>query len=510
MTKESAFGGIAVLIITLAFQNCSKVDFQQGQPKELKFSESPPPLTDDEQFQENLTKVLSLGILTKNMACVMCHTRINGDVSGFGTLTFRSDSSGTIWGNVYAADQKLQHWDFNKLILDRSVRDDLSDPQLIADVLPELITSNLEEEDGQLIIIPGEEHNKFLNVEIKEGDLYTLTHPEPARRAIAEANLPMNPFKNRPIINESDFPEFQFETCKVANKDSKGGKIVTADGTVVVSPISSNAIFVNGKYLGHQVPANSQPDDFNDYDPSCPANKTLRVEGEVLIEGDLVLAGCITGQGSIYAKGNIYVPDDIKNVNSAFPYSLTAESSTRRTEAEARLGSDMISLAAEEFILLGALDLRVIAHVEEQDPIFRTNIESIKRIYSWLAPANAEDIYNKSFLKRPYFAIDKVSGTKSKGIVALAEANLYANKGIGITLIYSKGSNIVINGSVITPNLSLLSAGFNHKHFALDGSEMTVNPMNGVRFDQSQINQDFRLRYTKKGFECHRIRATGS
>lgn len=443
--------------------------------------------------------------MTKNMACVMCHTDVNGNISGFGTLTFRDDSSGNIWGNIYAVDQKLQYWiaSGGTHILNPNVHDTQSDPNLIAEVLPGLISSNLEQTPSGHKVRSGEQHNKFSSVLLFQGGgaLYTLTHHDETRRQKAEDNLVINPFLEQPIIDESDFPALDVEQCKLTAR----GSVTTSDGQILSSPINSNLILVNGKSYGSQVSGTVNDDQYNDFDPACPTDKTLTINGEVVISGDLILSGCIKGQGSIYASGNIYVPDDIKVVNSAFPYSLTVNDDLHKQEAKQRLDRDMISLGASEFIIIGAIRTEVIGHIE-QDPIFRNNVDSLKRVYSWVTSASGQANYEKAFLKRAYMAVDSAAGQKKRGIVARIDGNLYANKGVAITLTSSWGSNIVVNGSVITPNLSMLSTGFGHSHYNLADAAITTNPFNGADFNSSQLNQDYRLQYSNQGYECHRIR----
>lgn len=169
-----------------------------------------------------------------------------------------------------------------------------------------------------------------------------------------------------------------------------------------------------------------------------------------------------------------------------------------------RSRSDMLSLGAKEFFVIGNIDTRVLNHVE-QDPIFRNNNASLTRIYNLLAATNGASLYKQIFLKKPYVHLNSTTGSSSSGVVALVEANLYANNGIAITLVSENASNIVLNGSISKPNLSMLSTGFNHSFFDLNGAPITINPFNGLDFKKSQLNQDYRLKYTSLGYECHRI-----
>jgi hypothetical protein len=452
------------------------------------------PPTDPDQPNEAVAQALSLGTLTKNMACVMCHTHVTGDISGFGTMTFRDDSEGTILGNVFAADQKLQRWYAPNgfYVLDPSYIDTLSDPQLISSVLPELASSNVTNVNGTLKIIPGEVHNTFNLVTFKNGgDLYSMTSVDASKRTEAEKRLVRNPFTGRPVIHESDFPRLDLAQCLPVAK----GNITTADGQVLQSPWSGNLIVTNGQRIT-QVSATQL---HNQYDPSCPASKTLTITGEILVQGDLVISGCIKGQGSIYATGTIYVPDDLKTVQSAFPFPETVDEKILEADANAKAGHDIVALGAAKFIIIGDTRMEVLAH-EEQDPIYRNNQAAIESIYTWLTPgsvATNRSIYQHSFLKTAFYG-------GSPGAVSLVEANLYANLGVGATLTGAQNTNLVINGSVLTPNLSMLVTGFAHTHYDLSGNAISVNPFNGKSFDRSEINQDYRLKFTKLSYDCHR------
>lgn len=499
-----SFTTLSAFAVLFGFQNCSKVDFGV-KPNEA--SSNP-----NAAAQEAIKRVLSLGLMTQNMACVMCHTEVSGNISGFGTLTFRDDSEGYVAGNIYGADQKLQSWiqaTDGSWVLNSGIHDTSSDPNLIAQVLPELISQNLTGSPGNYSVRSGEQHNTFTKMTfIPGGDLYTMTSPIQAKRTIAQQNLVMNPFLGRPVIHESDFPSLDITHISTVAT----GTITLGNGQTLSSPINANLILVNGRSLGSSVPATTTANQYNTYDASCPASKTLTVSGEFVVKGDLILSGCIKGHGTIYATGNIYIPDDIKNPHSAFPYTRTINEQTHLSEALNRLDKDMISLGAGEFILLGALRTGVITH-EENGPVFRDNINSINRIYSWLSTSNAINIYNTSFLKQPYYRISSGDPTQIYGAISLVEANLYANKGIATTLTSAWASNIVFNGSIITPNLAMLSTGWGHSHYSADGSSLlTVNPFNGTAYTgsgasaPSQINQDFRLKYTELGYDSHRIR----
>ncbi|MEQ1877193.1 MAG: hypothetical protein ABL958_11135 [Bdellovibrionia bacterium] len=461
----------------------------QGGSQNCDFDYCPP--IDPDLPNEAVAQALSIGTLTKNMACVMCHTRVTGDVSGFGTMIFREDSSGSILGNIYAADQKLQRWHApgGTFVLDPSLIDTVSDPQLIASVLPELVSSNLT---AAMSVNPGEAHNVFSAITFEAGGgLYSMTSTDAAKRTEAEKHLVRNPFTGRPVIHESDFPRLDLAQClPVAN-----GKITTAAGQVLQSPWAGNLIVTNGEHVSQVNPAAL----YNQYDPTCPASKTLTISGEILIQGDLVISGCIKGQGSIYATGTIYVPDDLKTVRSAFPYPETVDQAVLEADANAKSGHDIVGLGAAKFIIIGATRMAVLAH-EEQDPIFRNNQAAIENIYTWLTPAGAAanlSLFERAFLKTAFYG-------GAPGPVSLVEANLYANLGVGATLTGAQNTNLVINGSVLTPNLSMLVTGFAHAHYNSNAQSISVNPFNGKSFDSSEINQDYRLKYTKLAYNCHR------
>src|SRR5256885_1571247 len=84
------------LLLLSSYQNCGgKVAFSTQDLSSA--SGGVDPVSGSHQVQQ----VLALGVLAKNMDCVMCHTSIRGDVSGFGTLSFRADSMGQFYGNIY-------------------------------------------------------------------------------------------------------------------------------------------------------------------------------------------------------------------------------------------------------------------------------------------------------------------------------------------------------------------------------------------------------------------------
>ncbi len=465
--------------------------------------------------QNTIKKTLSFGLLTRNMACVMCHTTVVGDVSGFGTMTFRSDSSGTIFGNIYAADQKLQHWivdaTTNKYILNQNIVDTVSDPLLIAEALPSLINFNLDRDSsGAYSVKKGERHNIMGNVKFQGGSLYSLTMNDPAKREIAKANIVKNPFIDESIIEDADFPKLNPSQCS----NQVSGYIQTSDGQKHFSPVNGNAVFMNGQRILN-VPINTPANAFNGYDVTCPTAKTLEVHGEVVINGDMILAGCVRGQGTIYVDGDLYLPDDIKVVNSAFPFVTGASEDILKMDIAAKSDRDMLSLGTTGFVMLGSFSNTVIMTHEEQDPIFRNNLAKIENVYTWLTPGTPQDgksVYERAFLKRSFWK-DSQGKLGGVGAIALVDANLYANMGIALSLVYrsdsNRRSNFVMNGSIATPNLQMLVPGVDTERLDQNGQKISVNPFNQKTFSTAGatfINQDFRLKYSKAGFECHRTR----
>ncbi len=423
----------------------------------------------------------------------MCHTRVHGDISGFGSMLFRADSEGTIIGNIYAPDIKLQQWINNggTHILDPSFRDDYTDPALVASVLPELISENLIGVAPNYSLRPGEKHNLFGPLSFEGGGgFYSMTSHEPEKRQIAENNITTNPVTGRPLLHESEFPFLDVQRCSTRAT----GKVTLGDGTVLNSPINTNTILVNGRHVTSASPTDSA-DSYNSYDVTCPASQTLTVQGEVVVNGDLVLAGCMKGQGTFYVSGNIYIPDDLKNVQSAFPFTETTDKNILKQEATERSQRDLISLATEKFIVIGAIRFEVISHEQQEGGVFRNNKSEIENVYNWLTQGSSSQnlsLYTNAFLKRKLFN----QTHRGTGAVSLVEANLFANKGIAASMTGIYNTNLVINGSLLTPNISMLVSGWSHN--------TGVNPFNSRPFANSEINQDFRLKYTTKGFECHR------
>lgn len=451
--------------------------------------------------------LMASGLLTKNSACVMCHTKVSGTVMGFGSMTFRDDSMGQILGNVYAADIKLQRWVYDTAYhLDSSFVDTDSDPSLIASALPELASSNVvADTSGHLHVRPGEKHNTFLNISfLGGGDFYSLTEKDPTKRAIASDHLLKDSFGVRPVIHESDFPKLNPLACIPTAQ----GTFRTADGSVIQSPVSGNLILANGKRVA-SVPLGSPPNSFNDYDPSCPASKTLTISGEVVVKGDVVISGCIKGQGTLYATGNIYIPDDVKLVNSPFPFAATADENILKPEALSKLGKDMFSLGSAQFIVIGPMNMTVLAN-GEQDPIFSDKQDVLTNVYKWLSTGTTgqnQALYESSFLKRAppgYFSNQGTNSGYGRGAVSLLQASLYANLGISAVLIKSQNTNLIIDGSVMTPNFVMLSTAFQYQHYDGGNNFVGVNPFNGQSFEFSQLNQDQRLKFTRNGYECLR------
>jgi hypothetical protein len=470
---------ILLLLSTLAFQNCSDVMFSQE------------PLT-----QQGLAfrEVLSRALVTTNTACVMCHTNIHGDVSGFGSMTFRNDSLGTITGNIYAADIKIQAfvYDGANVYLDPNYIDTHTNVSLLESVLPELAAENIvTNSSGQKVVRPGEKHNIFEAVSFAGGgNFYTLTENDANKRAVAEKRMILNPFTGRPIIHESDFPNLDAQLCA----DKAKGSITTGDGIVFKSPLAGHQIFVRGKNILTSALASQAR---NEYDVNCPPGETLTINGEVIIQGDLVISGCVQGHGTIYTNGNIYIPNDIKLKNSPFPFTRTTDETQLKGEAVVRAGADMLSFGSAGFVMIGSLKPEVFNHVE-QDPHFRNNSAIYSNILNWLGSgtreANAATYYN-ILLKKPFGL------STNAGSVALIEANIYSNMGVAATLTAANRSNIVINGSIATPHLSLLAAGY-----AAGEPANAVNPFNGIPFHTTELNQDFRLKYLTMGYECQRAR----
>lgn len=480
---------------------------------------NPTPSPTPSPTPDPVKRTLSLGIMTKNMACVMCHTRVTGDISGFGTMTFRNDSRGTIYGNIFAADQKLQHWtvEGGVYVLDRSVIDTVSNANLIASVLPDLIPSNLvvDSMTGEYRVRPGERHNTFsTDLKFIGGGLSTMTSNDPVKRKEAVDNIVFNPFTNKPVVGEADFPRLdtqKFGDCAHAATDY----IKTADGQIHRSPLLQNSIFVNGRRVT-SVSASAPAGAYNDYDPSCPAEKTIEISGEVVVQGDLVLAGCVRGRGTVYAMGSIYVPNDIKVTQSAFPFPVGVNPEAMKADVAAKAGKDMLSLGAEKFIVIGSFRNKAVITHEEQDPIFKNSWTIFSNLTNWLSNGTSDqnlDLYERSFLKKTFFGkLRKGDGSlldARPGSVALVEANLYANMGIATTQTSNNASNIVVNGSVITPNLQFLVTGYAYQPVTTTGTDLAVNPFNQMPFNSdfsAYLNQDFRLRYGDSGYACHRIR----
>ncbi len=529
---------LLIMMIGLAgsFQNCSKVRFSTANCKQNPSQclagdrgldpNDPDGDNDDDTGNDDddadsptedaIKKTLSFGLLTRNMACVMCHTTIVGDVSGFGTMTFRNDSVGTIHGNIYAADQKLQQWRLDarsgQYVLDESLVDAVSNPQLIAETLPSLIDFNLDRDiNGNYSVNRGERHNSIGNIKFQSGGgLYTLTMNDPARRAIAKTNIVKNPFLDRSIIEDADFPALSPSQCS----SRVTGYVQTSDGQKHFSPLRGNVIFTNGKRIENVssgVPAN----EYNGYDRTCPADKVLEIHGEVVVNGDLILAGCVRGKGTVYADGNIYVPDDIKVVRSAFPFLAGTSEDILKGDVAAKADRDMLSLGATGFILLGSFSSTAIMTHVEQDPIFRNNLAKIENVYTWLTPSTPQvgkAVYERAFLKRSFWK-DSAGNLGGIGAIALVEANLYANKGVALALVYrpesNRRSNFVLNGSVSTPNLQMLVPGTETERLDQNGQKIVINPFNQKTFSSESaafINQDYRLKYSKAGYECHRVR----
>ncbi len=481
----------ATVALTMIFQNCGKVAFNEA----TSVSAQCVGAACNSGLAVKTKAVLSLGIMTKTISCVVCHTQINGDISGFGTMTFRNDSEGQIFGNVYASDEKLQTWTTSngQYVLDQSVVDNYSDANLIQSVLPELSSFNLDSQgSGNNIsysVKHGEEHNKFNLISFGGGgNLYTLTSMDPAKRVVASSHLAVDAFTARPIIHESDFPSLDLSVCQGVS-----GSVTLGNGVVLNSPINENLVLMHGNKI--QTPLPGSPNLSSQYDKTCPSGKTLTISGQVVVNGDLILAGCIKGQGTLYATGNIYIPDDLKNVQSAFPYSKTVDENTLKQEVAAKSGKDMISLGSMKFIVIGALKMNVLSN-GENPPIFAANAGTIQNVLNWLGTtqSNSSNIFTNGFLKLPY---DRAT---APGAVALVEANLYANLGVAGTFIQDTNSNIIINGSLMSPNLSLLSSGWSHN------SGGAINTFNGLPYDFSQLNQDYRLKYSESGYECHRVR----
>lgn len=503
------------LFLMIGFQNCSKVEFQAASDQaknsctgstcnDSSNTNRLPGNPTEEEIRQQVKAVFNLGLMTRNLACAMCHLDVHGDISGFGTLTFRNDADGNVLGNIFGADQKIQHWVSNgtKYVLNQNVVDNVTDPNRVAAVLPELVSFNLDQNSAGIFIKKGEQHNIFpASLTFQGGGgLFTMTDNTASKRDKAAANLVYNPFTKKPVVQASEFPNLDLGICRAQAK----GTITTGNGQILRSPLNGNQVLLHGAKVADLT---IQQNDL--YDKNCPSSKTFRVDGDVVIEGDVVLGGCFTGQGTILATGNIYVPDDIKMKDSAFPYSRTSDQNVLKNEALARANKDMLSIGSNGFVIVGAIRMEVIGH-EEQDPIFKAKEAEIKRLYTWLdaSPSNAQTIYESKMLKKGYKRLKSESGFGSAqtGVVALLETNIYANQGVAVTLTGQWSSNIVINGSVITPNLSMLSAGYNKVHGDLSGNTITVNPFNGVNFSTSQINQDFRLKYTELGFQCHRVR----
>jgi hypothetical protein len=143
-------------------------------------------------------------------------------------------------------------------------------------------------------------------------------------------------------------------------------------------------------------------------------------------------------------------------------------------------------------------------------------------------------------LKPEYDLSAQVCGTGKNfrvgfGAVSRIDAALYAQKSVGGVI--TSGGNILINGGVITQNLSLLGGTATDLESIAGGvvpdfknrrvpqlfeiykscseivaggtgefrlPESTVNPYNGIRVDQSNITYDYRLRNNGPGFEIMR------
>lgn len=467
------------LLLSLLLQSCTPVTFSLEPVSQQAIA-----------FRE----VLSKGLVTNNIACVMCHTNVHGDMSGFGSMTFRNDSHGTIIGNIFAADIKLQRFIVtadNRVVLDPAFVDTLTDVNLLEQVLPELANENIAVQNGKKVVKPGEKHNVFESISFASGgDFFTMTDNDPAKREIAEKRLITNPFSGRPIIHEADFPSLDPELCK----DKATGSITTADGKIFKSPIVGHQIFVKGK----NVPTNMVTAQLrNEYDTSCPASETLSIDGEIIIQGDLVISGCIQGQGTIYTNGNVYIPNDIKLKNSAFPFTRTIDEAVLKAESKQKSSADMVSFGAAGFVMIGNIKPEVLSH-EEQDPHFRNGVAIYSNLYNWIGGGTRtenENIYRNYLLKKP-FGLSAASGA-----VALIEANIYSNLGIAATLTSGNRSNIVVNGSMASPHLSLLAGGYN-----AGAPANAINPFNQIPFHTTELNQDFRLKYLNKGYECQRAR----
>lgn len=439
--------------------------------------------------------LMSSGLVARNSSCVMCHMRITGDVSGFGTLTFRDDSQGQIFGNVYAADIKLQKWTSGGT-LDTTFTDGVSDPALIESVLPELKSENLVYDGTKWIVKPGEVHNTFGGVSfLGGGDFYSMTSNDPVKRAKASDHIIRDTFGNRPIIHEDDFPVLDPVAC-ISNTN---GFIRLADGTKLHSPLSGNTVLVNGKKIdsyGVGTAANA----YNDYDMACPDDKTLEINGEVVVKGELVLSGCIKGKGTIYSTGNIYIPDDIKLIRSPFPFVASVDDAVLGADVAMKVGKDMLSLGSAKYIMVGRINNSFLSH-PINDPSIKNNIPAMTTLYSWMD----QSVYESAFLKRPLPGSTENAPVNGHGAVSLVEANLYANNAVVAVMTQAQNTNIVINGSVLTPNFVALASAFQYLHRDNMGNPFWVNPFNGQTYDMSQLNADFRLKFTRTGFKCLRL-----
>jgi hypothetical protein len=237
--------------------------------------------------------------------------------------------------------------------------------------------------------------------------------------------------------------------------------------------------------------------------PSDP----IIVSGEVLIEGDLVIAGSYKGLGTIYAN-NVFVPNDLKALNSAFPFSLDEATAIEQAKAAVEQKKDGMYLAAINRLVVGAPESMVnvgcVNPSGERATPYVTCPKSIDisgtaraNPYSWMnkslyqsmgrratfpkvtlyrdttvtAPATLAPMINDHTLTldsnhQPNMpgtttlgrrGLDDLSTDRTSMEVAQVDAFLYA----GIYTQIRVYVNVLINGGIMSPKLDLIST-FGH------------------------------------------------